>query len=146
MKEIHSTCSLNHRQNSYFLYFLFLNCITFNQGDKPHTFYYQAAPKWCAYYANFGWYRWYFHVSRIKEFLIFFRSIRRVGCRRDEISKFIRGICYSYHILCEREVMAKGEPAFPAVGRYQGTTFWASIFLFQMKSPLTENMARRIRE
>lgn len=38
MKEIHSTCSLNHRQNSYFLYFLFLNCITFNQGDKPHTF------------------------------------------------------------------------------------------------------------
>lgn len=45
MKEIHSTCSLNHTQNPYFLYFLFLNYITFIQGDKPHTFYYQTPPE-----------------------------------------------------------------------------------------------------
>lgn len=131
MKEIHRTCILNHTQNSYFLYFLFLNCITFNQGDKPHTFYYQALPKWCAYYANFRWYRWYFQMARVKKYLIFFRSIKRVGCRWDEVFKFIHGICYTYHILSEREIMAKGEAAFSAVGRYQGTTIWASIFHFK---------------
>lgn len=35
--------------------FLFLDFITFNQGDKPPTFYDQAPRKWCAYYANFRW-------------------------------------------------------------------------------------------
>lgn len=105
--------------------FLFLNFVTSNQGDKPPTFYDQAPLKLCAYYANF---RWYLQVARIKKYLIFFRSIKRVGCRWDQIFKSIHGICYTYRILCEREVMAN--IAFWVVEGYQSTTIWTSIFHF----------------